>query len=361
VYLLATALLGVLLVRLVDPGFGLRWAALAALALLFVLSFLFRALPQNRHPSTQVMYPTLGLANQASLLRGVLLAWLAGFLFSPRPEGWLGWLPGLLYTAAIVIDYLDGLLARLTRRTSLLGQRLDTELDALGILVAPALGMWWGQLPPWYVLVALAYYAFMAGRWLRRKRGLPVRPLPPSSARRAMAGIQMGFISAALWPVLPPALTVPAATLVMLPFVAGFLRDWLAVSGWDGAAAPAGGARLIELAQKWLPLPLRLAAAAVMLLNVVQTGRLALYEAQPPLSAAWLALLALLVLAGAMGRTAATLLAIFAGIAAARWGVSPASAALIACGLSLMLLGSGALSLWRPEEAFLQTRYGGEL
>jgi phosphatidylglycerophosphate synthase len=271
-------------------------------------------------------------------------------------------MPGVLYTAAIVIDYTDGLIARLTDRTSVLGQALDTELDALGILIAPALSIWWGQLPIWYVLVALSYYAFVLGKWLRKRQDKPLYPLPVSAVRRPMAGIQMGFISAILWPVLHPPLTTAAATLVMIPFLIGFTRDWLVVSGlvdvntdsyqrWTKYAS--------MIAQHWLPIILRSVVALVFIVMIARAGRLALYEALSPLNTVWMLALAGLVLIGWMGRLAGTLLAIFVGIAAVRWGVTPTSAVVIGCGLGLMLFGTGSLSLWQPEEVFLQRHYGG--
>lgn len=358
-YTLATALLGVQLVRLWQPDYALAWTVLSAGALAAVLWLLFRALPDNYQPSTQVFYPSLGPANHASLLRGVLLAWLAGFLLLPRSVGWPGWAPAALYTTAIILDGLDGLLARLTRHVSKLGQRLDIGLDGMGVLVASALGIAWGQLPPWYVLVPLAYYAFISGQWLRRKLGLALHPLPPSSTRRAMAGIQMGFLSAILWPVLPPALTTVAATVVMIPFLAGFLRDWLVVSGPLDAGFPPAE-RLTAAVERWLPVPVRLAVLLVFLLNLLQTGRLALFEGQSMPGVAWVTLLGTLVIAGVLGRTAGTLLAISVSLAAARWGIAPPGLMLIICGLVLLLLGSGNLSVWQPEEALLRMRHGGE-
>lgn len=360
-YTLATVVLGVLLLRLWPPVYVLRWMVLSNAVLMVILWRLLRALPENYHPSTQVIYHSLGLANHASLLRGVLLAWLAGFLFSPWPEGRLGWVPAVLYTLAIILDGLDGLLARLTRQVSKLGQRLDIELDGLGILVASMLAMGWGQLPPWYALVALAYYAFTLGQWLRRRRGLAVYPLSPSSIRRPMAGIQMGFISAVLWPILPPALTTVAATLVMMPFLAGFMRDWLVVSGWLDANSSwyqIWSRRLTIIVMHWLPVPARLVVLGVFVLNLLQTGQLALFERQPMLGAAWLAVLGMLVFAGVMGRLTGVLLALSVSLAAVRWGsITPSSLILLSCGLMLLLLGSGQLSAWQPEESLLQMGY----
>ena len=104
---------------------------------------------------------------------------------------------------------------------------------------------------------------------------------------------------------------------------------------------------------------LRLVIAAVFAALVVQTGKPALYGILAPLNQVWMLALAGLILVGWMGRLAGTLLAIFVGIAASRWGVTPASVILLGCGLGLMLLGTGALSLWQPEEVFMQRHYGG--
>jgi CDP-diacylglycerol--glycerol-3-phosphate 3-phosphatidyltransferase len=358
-YALVTVLLGVLLSRLWQPVFVLRWMVLSTVTLVLILWRLFQSLPENYHPSTRVIYHSLGLANHASLLRGVLLAWLGGFLLSPWPSGWLGWVPAALYTGAILLDGLDGLLARLTRRVSKLGQRLDIELDGLGILVGSALGMWWGQLPPWYALVALAYPAFTFGQWLRRKRGLEVYPLPHSFIRRPMAGIQMGFISAILWPILPPTVILVAATVVMVPFLASFMRDWLVVSGQLDAESPSykiWARRLTILVGHWLPVLARLTVVVVFVLTLLQTRQLALFERQLLLGVVWLTVLGMLVSVGIMGRIAGALLAISVSLAMTRWGPTPSGLILLSSGLLLLQLGSGVLSVWQPEEIFLRMR-----
>jgi CDP-diacylglycerol--glycerol-3-phosphate 3-phosphatidyltransferase len=324
-----------------------------------VLWRLFRFLPENVHVSNPIVYPSLGPANHVTLARGVLLMWLAGFVFLPRPASWLGYAPAVLYTTAILLDGLDGLLARLTRRITKLGQRLDIELDGLGILAASALGIVWGQLPAWYSLVSLAYYAFTLVQWLRRRLGLTVYPLPPIADRRLMAGIQMGFVSAVLWPVLPPVLVTLAAALIAVPFLAGFVRDGLFMSGVLNVNSPSyrtWAGRLTVVVQRWLPVPVRLAVVTVFVLNFLQTGHLAFYEQQPLAGVVWLALLGVLVGAGIAGRTAGMLLAIFISLAAVRWGVTQLSLILMACGLTLLLFGSGALSVWQPEEILLQRR-----
>lgn len=352
--LLAAAYL--LLRRSWAPPYALRWLALAAGAAAYQLAVLWRDLPLNHRPGGGHLFPDLGLANVITLFRGLLLAGLAGFLFSPWPAGWLAWAPGTLYTAAIVLDLLDGLAARLAGRPTALGASLDVSFDALGILVAPLLGVWYGQLPVWYLLVSAARYLYVLGVRLREQRGLPVHDLPPSDLRRPLAGLQMGFISAVLWPVLGQPEAHLAATLVMLPFVAGFLRDWLVVSGRVEASG-AGYRRLRSAAKTvftgWLPLVMRAATGLVVLGPLVGFG-----VGLPGLGSPVAVGLAALVVSGLVGRLAAVLLLISLGLALTRTPFTPGAAGLLASLVVLMLFGTGRLSLWQPEERFMSSRMG---
>ena len=204
-----------------EPVYAGRWMLLTLSVLLILLRTLWVHLGENHRPAVPELLPTLGIANLISLLRGLLLAMLAGFLFSPWPPGRLALLPGALYTAAVALDYADGFAARLTNCPTVLGSTLDITLDGLGTLIAPLVAVWYGQLPVWYLLVSAARYLFLFGIWLRRRLGMPLRDLPPSAVRRALAGVQFGFISAVLWPVFKPPATWIGATIFMLPFLAG--------------------------------------------------------------------------------------------------------------------------------------------
>lgn len=341
-----------------QPPYAARWAMLAGLALAAQLAMLWRRLPENHRPGETALLPTLGLANLLSLLRGLLLGLLAGFLFLPWPPGWLAWAPGILYTAAIVIDLLDGLAARLTNRATRLGAGLDTELDALGILIAPLLGVWYGQLPVWYLLASASRYLFVFGQWTRQRQGKPVYHLPPSATRRPLAGLQMGLISAVLWPILEPPATTIAATLIMAPFLVGFIRDWLVVSGRidpDSAGYEKAHRQTATLLAHWLPPALRFALVALVtgLALGIWPGATAL-ALFGPLELALLALVAL----GVAGRLAAALLLIRVEIGLAQIGFAPGSGPLVAVLCLLMLLGSGAFSIWQPEERILTHRLG---
>lgn len=214
---------------LFADGLARRWLALSVPVLVYQLALLWRFLPRNRNDDR--LLPSLGTATVLTLARGVLIAFLAGFLLLPQPTRSLVWLPAALYGAAVLADYLDGAIARLTDHVTMLGARLDTEFDALGILIAPLLAVLYGQLPVWYLSVSAARYLFVFGRWLRQRRNLPVFDLPHRKSRRTLAGLQMAFLAVVLSPVATPPITTVAAVFVATPFVAGFVRDWLYTVG----------------------------------------------------------------------------------------------------------------------------------
>jgi CDP-diacylglycerol--glycerol-3-phosphate 3-phosphatidyltransferase len=208
-----------------------RWAVPAGAVAAFELWFLRRHLGANHAEGHETrLYGTLGLANGLTLLRGGAFAAVAGFA-AVAPSSELAWLPAVLYGGGCAVDWLDGFTARRAGRTTVLGARLDMAFDTLGFLVAPVVGVLWGQLPVWYLSLSLARYLFRAGRGLRRRRGKPVFDLPPSRVRRPLAGVQMVFITLALAPVLSAGTVRLLAAVVLVPSLAVFARDYLAVAG----------------------------------------------------------------------------------------------------------------------------------
>lgn len=224
---LSTATLGLV----ADRPTALWWATGAAAVLSFEFGFLFAHLEANR-PAGGTPFETVGAANALTVARGGLLAAVAGCAFvDPGSFGAVAWVPAACYGANAAIDWVDGTVARATGRVTVLGERLDMAFDTLGFLVAPVVGVLWGQLPVWYLSLSAARYLFKAGRGLRRYRGLPVYPMPPSRVRRRLAGLQMAFITAALAPVVPFEAARVGAAVVLIPSLALFARDYLAVAG----------------------------------------------------------------------------------------------------------------------------------
>lgn len=359
-----------------QADFALRWLGLTAVPLLFCLWVVWHGLPENRRMGETAVLPNFGWGNRLTLLRGLAISMVAGFLFSPWPAGWLAWLPMLLYTVADVADYFDGYLARITDHATLLGERLDMEFDGLGMLIVSLLAVWYGQLPWWYLTLGLARYLFVFGLWWRERWGLVNRPLSPSVHRRVFAGFQMGFMSAVLWPIVPPAFATLAGTTFAIPTALGFLRDWLVTTGRldiESSSYQQAQQSLYHFTTVWLPPVLRL-----LLVSSLLAIWLALPQAWPvaawvDLFAGWglplptfLAILAMVLLIlggillifGSMGRLAAFWLVFPLGFDMVTRGLTWATGVGLVTAVCLMLLGTGPLSHWKPEERFLLRRAG---
>jgi CDP-diacylglycerol--glycerol-3-phosphate 3-phosphatidyltransferase len=355
---------------------GGRWLVLSALALGYGLWVLWRNLPGNHRPGESELLPSIGRGNALSLVRGLCIGLLAGFLFGPWPPGAMAWIIVLLYTVTDVADYFDGYLARRADHVTALGGALDVEFDGLGTLVVILLAVSFGQLPVWYLALGLARYLFVFGLWLRRRLGRPIVDLPPSAHRRVFAGIQMGFLSVVLWPILPRPMAVIAGTLYAAATGLGFLRDWLVVSGGLNSAAPIYlrlQRALYRLFAVVLPpvwrLLLLLAMAGIFraiappLPPAAWRGLIASWGV--PFPALWAALVAAvailgapLVAAGVLGRGLSIPLVLPIGFDIAARGLNWANGLALVSTVFLQLFGPGRWALWPADERFMLHRLG---
>lgn len=222
----------VLLSRWWSASHGRVWLVAAAGVALVELALLRRWLGANRPGGVGRLRPTLGVANWLTVFRGLLVAALAGFLPLTRPSGVGLWVPAGLYGGAVVLDYLDGLVARRVDEVTDLGRRLDEATDTAGLAVAPALAVVYGQFPVWYLVVPLAKPLYVTSLWAwRRLSDRDLRPLPESPLRRRLAALQMVLTAIALFPAVGPPVTTVLAAAGAVPFAALFARDWLAAVG----------------------------------------------------------------------------------------------------------------------------------
>jgi hypothetical protein len=181
----------------------------------------------------------------------------------------------------------------------------------------------------------------------------------------------MGFLAVLLLPAFSPPGTHLAAVLFAIPFLAGFARDWLIAAGLM-VGAGLRPAPTMQFAARWAPVVLRLAVAGLM------AGPLAARFLDAPAQASFYAsrgmpspgtgvlvlglleaaVLALLLL-GAAGRIAAIAALCLLGVNQVYAGLTPAQNILAALFTAILYLGTGALSLWKPEDRFIHYR-GGE-
>lgn len=170
-------------------------------------------------------YGALGWANRVTLLRAVLVTLVASGLISSAfiDELWK-WL--LLAVAALLLDGIDGWVARFTRSHSTFGARFDMELDALLIMLL-CIGLW--QLEPlgfWVLLVGAMRYLFVVASW-----PFPwlSRPLFESFRRKAVCVWQVAALLLALTPLTPHlwASLLAVSALISLIYSFGFDVWWL--------------------------------------------------------------------------------------------------------------------------------------
>jgi phosphatidylglycerophosphate synthase len=168
----------------------------------------------------------LGRANRVTLLRGFIVALLAGFLLVPSVYLDHGlWLAGLIILA-LGLDGVDGWLARRHGEVSSFGARFDMEVDAALMLVVSAALVLGEQFGPWVLAIGLMRYLFVAaGRilpWIDR-------PLPDRLRRKLVCVVQVVALIAALLPMLPASLRTAGLALALLALLASFAADlrWL--------------------------------------------------------------------------------------------------------------------------------------
>ncbi|MDX6331391.1 MAG: hypothetical protein QOI83_3774 [Streptomycetaceae bacterium] len=182
--------------------------------------------------------PSFGPANRVTLARAILVGGVttlvADSFESPPSVAVLV----ALATVALILDAVDGQVARRTGTATLLGARFDMEVDAvlilvLSVYVAVPLGAW-------VLLIGLMRYVFVAAArvlpWLRG-------PLPPSTARKAVAALQGIVLLVAGAGIIPRSAAFAAVLLALALLVWSFGRDirWLWRVRAHVAQAPPSG------------------------------------------------------------------------------------------------------------------------
>jgi phosphatidylglycerophosphate synthase len=162
----------------------------------------------------------LGAANRVTLTRAVLIGGVAALVADGlvRPAS-VAPLVGLA-VVALVLDAVDGWVARRTGTVSALGARFDMEVDAFLILV---LSVYVGlSVGPWVLAMGAArYLAWAAGSlvpWMRVS-------VPPRYWRKPVAAIQGIVLTTAVAHLLPaPAMNAAIAVAIVL-LAESFGRD----------------------------------------------------------------------------------------------------------------------------------------
>lgn len=333
------------------------WILLAFPLWALVLWLIWQRLDRNRPDLESPLYPNLGYANQLTLLRGGLIALTGGFLLLPPGSGFIAWVPGLLYGCAAILDRIDGFVARKTKRVSLLGSDLDTLFDALGLVVAPLLAVFHAKVHWSFLAVSIAYYLFQMGVHWRLNRGLIVHPLLPSQLRRTLAGFQMGFVALLLLPVFHAPLTQFLAVAFMVPLLAGFIIDWLVVSGQINGHSFATQSFFNSLAvfsARFFQPVLRLIICALLIGSMI--------DKNAALNSSFyfyiLIFFAVLVFSGSVARIGALGIIIIVSLQAGTHQIDWTTKLIFISAIGILLLGSGRFSLWQGDDTWVNRQDG---
>lgn len=351
-----------------------QWLAITGVMLIYLLWTFLGLLEQNHREGDTELLETIGAGNSLTIMRGVLVAMIAGFLFLPRPSGYLSWAPALLYIISDIADFADGILARKANHATKMGESLDVFLDGLGLFLVTLLAFQYGTVPIWYLLVGIARYLFIIGINFRKARNKTIYNLEPSVFRRGMAGLQIGFVTVMIFPVVSPPATTFAATLFMIPFLGGFIYDWLSVSG--GRKSPTQKIQnqreeLQGVLRDWIPLILRVILAMIFVhrliigvnkASITAEGYRLVEIADPELFLTMYVFLEGLFLVtltlGAAGRVIAVIALISMGVRLQYDLFNIEYAILLTSLMGILFLGTGKYSLWQPMEELIRTRIG---
>ncbi|AOF81961.1 CDP-alcohol phosphatidyltransferase family protein [Methyloversatilis sp. RAC08] len=181
-------------------------------------TLLLRHWPDRRRP--------LGAANRVTLFRALLVALLAGTLSSPDALAAQATPFAVLALAALLLDGVDGWVARRFDSASDFGARFDMELDAFLIAVLCLAPVLLGKVGPWVLAIGAMRYVFVAAmpvwRWLDQ-------PLPDSLRRKAVCVAQVACLLVCLLPVVDARSTAALLGFALLALAASFFIDirWL--------------------------------------------------------------------------------------------------------------------------------------
>ncbi|MBN1240164.1 MAG: CDP-alcohol phosphatidyltransferase family protein, partial [Gammaproteobacteria bacterium] len=171
-----------------------------------------------------------GAANRVTLLRGAMVALVFGLVAAePAPER--PRLAVVVATVALILDGVDGSLARRVGAESAFGARFDMETDAIAVLVLALLVWHFDKAGAWIVLSGLMRYGFAAAAWVAPWMA---RPLPPSRRRKAVCVAQLAALLLCLAPIVPAGVSVWVAAASLVALVGSFAADVAWLARWRG-------------------------------------------------------------------------------------------------------------------------------
>lgn len=226
----------------ISPWVDLLWGAAFTISWVFVAARLYSSLLPILVLAT-LLYSGIcfavvahwpktedfGWANRITLLRASLIIVLvaaAPFIPAFPSTDHALWAYAVGALIALILDGVDGKLARITHSSSRFGARFDMEMDALLILGLCIAVVMSGKAGFWVLALGLMRYLFVAAAsaldWLNR-------PLPESFRRKTICVWQIVTLMVSVLPPTPPMFASLALATALLLLVWSFMTDvyWL--------------------------------------------------------------------------------------------------------------------------------------
>lgn len=201
------------LVPVTESGLGL------SLALYGLMAFLIWRAWQPRQRA-------FGWPNRVTLLRGLLLVWTASWVTSPSWLSTGAWTIVIVALGILILDGLDGFLARRLDQSTGFGARFDMEVDAALIMLLCLLIVQADRAGPWVLLIGLLRYGFvLAAVFVPRLN----QALPDSRRRKIICVWQVASLILAFVPGLSAWLIASTLALALGLLISSFVLDvlWL--------------------------------------------------------------------------------------------------------------------------------------
>jgi phosphatidylglycerophosphate synthase len=192
---------------------------IAALLYLPLAVIVYRRLPSD-DPG-----PGVGRANRVTLGRAALAVPVAALLIAPELDAATRWWIIGVSTTVLVLDGVDGAVARRYGAGTRFGARFDMEVDAALILVLALLVWRSGRVGAWVILIGAMRYLFVAAALVRPELGTE---LPESRRRKVVCVVQGVVLLVALGPIVSLSLAfwATAGGLAALAYSFGVDVHW---------------------------------------------------------------------------------------------------------------------------------------
>ncbi len=173
----------------------------------------------------------LGAANRITLGRATLVLPIAALVFHPESARDAAYWWIIVWSiVAMLLDSLDGRVARRTGTTSAIGARFDMELDAFLMLALSLFVLQSGKVGPWVILIGALRYLFVGAGWVWRELS---EELPESQRRKTVCVVQGAVLLVCLGPIIASEIAPVVAAGALALLVYSFMVDivWLVRQG----------------------------------------------------------------------------------------------------------------------------------